>query len=220
MVSCPHNKKPDRAIVEELIAIEKEAGFPSAARGLLVAAACQESGIRPNPGKGDGGMSIGMFQFAGWAKKSIRKYATPGHKGDIRLDWRASARFWSRHVARQYGRVYKHCKGYRGYRSKLAMRWASANATAVRYPLCARRRLDGRCIAWSPRCSKRGTGKETLHWRTRARWARKVHQQLKAQAVEAETLNQQKAKKKTEADAAIKKADDMAAQPKPSEPDA
>ncbi len=168
---CPHNKKPDPTILIGLLTIEKAAKLPPAARGLLIAAACRESGLRADPGFGDGGRSAGMFQFASWAKKRIRPYRTPGHRGDVRLDWRASARFWVRHVVAQYGRVSKYCKGYRGYRSKRAMRWASANVTAVRSPACKRRRPDGRCVAWVPRCSKRGTGAETLHWRTRAEWS-------------------------------------------------
>lgn len=185
LAHCPHNRTPDRRILEGLIAIEKEAGLPAAARGLLLAAACRESGFRAHPGYGDNGMSAGMFQFASWAKKRIRRHRTPGYRGDVRLDWRAAARFWAHHVAKQVKSVRAYCKGSRGYKSHESMVWASANTSAVRAPSCKSRRADGRCTSWVPRCARRGRRSETLHWKTRHSWSKIVRAKLAAPVVAA-----------------------------------
>lgn len=179
---CPTNRRPNVEILRELLKIERAAGIPDAARGLLLAAACRESGYRADPsGWQDGGRSRGMFQFMAWAKKSIRKHG--GEGADVRLDWRASARFWAAHVVKQYKRVKRHCRTSRlRHRTWAAMRWASANATAVRHPKCAQRDLYGRCVNWVPRCARAGGRGETLHWKTLRGWHRRLSEQRTASA--------------------------------------
>lgn len=45
---CYANHSPPRAMVEQLLNIEAAAGITGPARGILVAAACNESGFNPN----------------------------------------------------------------------------------------------------------------------------------------------------------------------------
>lgn len=153
VVGCAQNRTPDAERVAALFELERAAGVPPAARGLLAAAACRESGYRADPrGHNDGGKARGMMQFWGWAKRWIRLHG--GRGPDPRLDWRASASYWIAHVAGQVPRVRRHCRGRRGFASVTEQVWASANLTAVRRP-----RRDG-----LPRCAIAGR-RVTNHWR-------------------------------------------------------
>ena len=166
---CYANYKPDPKVVDHLLRIEQAAGFPDAARGLLVAAACNESGFQAdamgdwydirtrkrckNNTPGCLPKSLGMLQFQGWAKKRIRRFSTS--KDDPRFDWVASATYWSRHVARQVPRVIREC----GY-PNVADIWRAAHKTAITRPKCGRyRHRNGKqvCVKRIPHCHKVGS---------------------------------------------------------------
>lgn len=158
---CPLNKKPDPKIVKRLLEIGKP--LP---KYLVLAAACNESAIIPNPGKGDGGKAVGMFQFHPWAKKYIKKYSKKQLK-DPRLDWEASALYYVSHNIRQLPRVRKYCKGKGKYTTRSLYLFASANKTAIRFPKCLKRNQNNKCIKRVPRCSYKGG--ETKHWKMMVR---------------------------------------------------
>lgn len=153
---CKNERAPERVYVEAILRYEIAAGFPPGARGLALAAACNESGIKPAPeGHADGGRARGMFQFWGWAKRSIKRHGAA--TDDPRDDWRASARFWIAHLQAQLPKVRRYCRltGAEAYRA--------ANATAVRSPLIG---PDGRA---RPRC-----GDTTHHWRMLQSWRQQM----------------------------------------------
>jgi len=167
--SCPNRYARDvpRDVIAALWRIDREI-LPPTARGLVLAAACNESGYRAAGKCGDGGRSCGMFQFMRWTIPALRRLGAKGP--DPRLDWRAAARFYAAHVARQAPRVRRYCRGRRGYATRAAMVWASAVQTATRAPKCAARNVAGRCIRRVPRCARRGSRFETLHWQRLRAW--------------------------------------------------
>ncbi len=169
---CPLNHSPDGELVEALFSLEDRVGLASAARGRLAAAAWQEAAYSPDPGAGDGGASIGIVQFQGWARSGIRAIQNAAHwlggrpvpPGDPRLDWEAAGLYWLTRVQRSYDEVRTYCRGRRGYRTRAFQLWASANLTAVRSP----KYVDGRRV---PRCARRGSRvSETKHIRRLRSW--------------------------------------------------
>lgn len=151
MTQCHTNASPSESVIRELTSIEATEGLPG---GLLLAAACNESGYRADPGRGDSGRAVGMFQLWPWASRHVD-----------RLDWRSSARFWAGRVVRNFRRAKSYCKGRRGYRSRLEQWWASAAVTAVRAP----KRENGKLV---PRCAWKGSRGESIHWKIRRAWER------------------------------------------------
>lgn len=87
-------KKPDRKMLERVLAEEVKAGWPERLRGATLAAACRESGFNPRA-RGDcnasGCRAVGLLQLWKWA---VRRY------GIDREDPVASARAWSTQIAR------------------------------------------------------------------------------------------------------------------------
>lgn len=181
---CYANHKPDPKVVRQLLRVEVAAGFAPAARGLVVAAACNESGFNPralgdwyslttgkrckNNTPGCAPKSFGMFQFQGWAKRHIRRLTDA--KGDPRFDWHASATYWAKHVAKQVPRVEREC----GY-PDVADVWMAAHRTAVMFPKCARYRYSQRlgkqvCAKRVPRCHRLGTKRQSKHWEIARMW--------------------------------------------------
>ena len=80
MTGC-RGHRPSAAMLDELLRMESAAGFPASVRGLMVAAACNESGFEPGA-RGDyvargAGVreptSYGLLQFQAWAKRGIRQ---------------------------------------------------------------------------------------------------------------------------------------------------
>lgn len=187
-IGCRGNL-PTREMVVELLAIEKDAGFPLEIRGLLVAAACNESGFNPQAG-GDRkdiltGMrcrtvtdtcrstSIGLMQFKPWAKKKIVHYGST--TSDPRYDWRASAKFWTTHVAAQVVKVRQKCPEYkRGWNKDTSIMdvWRAAHRTAVTAPKCYRWSKGKKkyCKERGPRCHRLGRSYTSSHWRILASW--------------------------------------------------
>ncbi len=132
---CPLRKSSSVNIelIDKLISIEKKFGLPSSVRGLLLSAACSESGYNPKA-RGDYRKSKktkrkiakahGLLQFWPWAKKYID-----------RDDPVQSADFWLKRIKRQIPFVKKRCK----FKNKRKI-WFASHVTAVRAP-----KKTGRC---------------------------------------------------------------------------
>jgi hypothetical protein len=173
MTGC-RGHRPSAAMLDELLRMESAAGFPASVRGLMVAAACNESGFEPGA-RGDyvargAGVreptSYGLLQFQAWAKRGIRQQGA--RTRDPRLDWRASARYWAAHVARQVPWVRRVC----GYTAEADI-WRAAHLTAIRAPKCARWRIRNgrqRCVRREPRCHRLGSTSRQSHQRILQGW--------------------------------------------------
>ena len=99
--ACPRASKSfKRAILGELVEIEKTIPIPSSARGIILAAACMESGYRVRPRCGDKGKSCGMFQVRTWLSK---RYAVD------RYDYKGVARALLTHILRSTGKAKRKC---------------------------------------------------------------------------------------------------------------
>ena len=120
----------DEALLRMLLAVEKKYGVPNSLRGLLLAAACHESGYNPKA-KGDRKfskskkkpMAIGLFQMWSWWEKSYKIKRTNPEQ---------AAHAYMKHIKRQLKSVRKKC-GKRIYRSE-KKRWVVAWVTAIRAP--------------------------------------------------------------------------------------
>jgi len=133
--ACPLRKstKVNVALIDDLISIEKNFVLPSSVRGLLLSAACSESGYNPKA-RGDYRKSKktkrkipkahGLLQFWPWAKKYID-----------RDDPLQSANFWLQRIKRQIPFVKKRCR----FKNKRKI-WFASHVTAVRAP-----KKTGRC---------------------------------------------------------------------------
>jgi hypothetical protein len=160
--NCPYareeNIKP--AILWELVEIEKAAGVPSSLRGMILAAACRESGYNTKA-KGDHkfskdkktAMAIGILQM--WPYY-VKRY-------DIdRTNPKQSAEAWMYHIMRQIPKVKRQCK----YRSDYKI-WLAAWVTGVRY-----KKVGGRC-------KERPT-----HYRVLKKWHRNIKKTRKIERQE------------------------------------
>jgi hypothetical protein len=114
---CKHNKNPAADRISALLDIEREAGVPDLVRGILVAAACRESGYKHDK-SGDGGKAKGIVQFWSWARPPIRKIrkrlckslpedqrrSSPRCRwlADPREDWFAAATYWAQRLVQKY----------------------------------------------------------------------------------------------------------------------
>ena len=148
-------------IVERLVEIEKiyfeKYDIPDDLRGMLLAAACAESGYNPNA-QGDWKVitkrnrkykvprAKGILQFWQWAEK---KYALN------RLDPINSAHVWMQHIVNSYEK--NHC---RYYRLTNKQRWLGAWAQAVRGRIKKENRY---------RCYQR-----TKHWKKLRKWKKNI----------------------------------------------
>jgi hypothetical protein len=128
---CKNNKVIDNAdlkIIDDLIDIEKTFNVPHSLRGMLLAAACAESGYNPIA-KGDyrkgKPKAIGILQLWPWWERAKYKVNRKNHI--------SSARAWMAHVKRQLGKI--KCK-FKSPRK----RWIAAWVTAIRAP-----KSGGRC---------------------------------------------------------------------------
>ena len=119
------NRKP--AFLRQLLLIERQQGVPQSLRGMLLAAACSESGYNPRV-KGDNNRAVGLLQLWPWWKKRYRI---------DRRDPIASANAWFQHIKKQFPKVRKQCKIKPHQIDKL---WIKAWVTAVRSP-----KKNGRC---------------------------------------------------------------------------
>ena len=143
-------------LLTELARIEKRYNPPPELKGMLLAAACHQSGFNPNA-LGDWrtrtrrgkkvrvAMAVGLFQMWPWWESK------KGYAVDRRNPLQAADAFM-RHIVRQLPKVKKRCK----YRS-LERRWIAAWVTAIRSP-----KKDGRCR------------EKPLHLRFLRRWQKNI----------------------------------------------
>ena len=139
VLNCKNAKidKIDYKLLDNLIAIEKKYNPPTELKGLILAAACQESGYNPNA-RGDRkfskdgktAMALGLFQMWPWWEKKSHGY------GIDRTDPLQAADAWMRHIVKQIKSIKKQCK----HRTDKRI-WIAAWTKAVRYPVEA-----GRCL--------------------------------------------------------------------------
>lgn len=214
--NCTHWGSKDvgderRKLLQRLLVIERDLDFPVEARGLLLAAACRESSYTPSA-KGDcwrqwldgqpvGGKcsSLGIVQFASWAKKGIRKWQVKlGHEvkpdADPRLDWVASAYFWGERFLSSLHKVKSQChyqpwqwnnkKNAQYYGSRMYRYVAAANASSVRYPKCGKYHYNKEtkavyCMNWLPRCME-----ATLHYHELRKWHRNIAEGVPPSGIE------------------------------------
>lgn len=133
LYDCYNNESPSPALVGALIEIEKSFSPPPSMRGMLLAAACMESGFNPNA-KGDRKfskdkktpMAIGLLQQWSFYEKSY---------GINRTNPFAAATSWMQHIVRQIPKVKKLCK----YKSEKRI-WLAAWVTGIRS-----KKKSGRC---------------------------------------------------------------------------
>ena len=99
---CRNAKKPVSArFLGRLLEMERKHGVPGYARGILLAAACRESGYRATPRRGDGGRAVGMLQMWSWW---VKRY------GIDREDPIQSARAWLTHIGRSVRKAKRKCR--------------------------------------------------------------------------------------------------------------
>ena len=155
-----HNRPParmteqHREMIRLMIQIEKTFNVPAQMRGMLVAAACSESGYNP-AAQGDWrnrnrrnrvrrvAMAIGILQQWPWYER---------HYNINRLNPAQAADSWMKHIVRQLPSVRKRCRISRHNERKL---WVAAWVHAIRAP-----KVGGRC------------NERPLHYRVLRRWHR------------------------------------------------
>ena len=140
----------DRNVIQRLIAIEKKHNVPPSLRGMLLAAACSESGYRPDA-LGDHKFSkkrkpkaVGMFQMWKWWERA--------YKIDRRNPYQ-SADAWLKHIKKQIKSVRRECK----FKSKKRI-WLAAWVKAMRAP----KRQGNRCY------------EKVKHYRILKRWRKNI----------------------------------------------
>jgi hypothetical protein len=140
--NCPNKRYEDinMTVVNDLIAVEDEYftryNIPEKLRGMILAAACSESGFNPMA-RGDFKTvrghryprAIGILQLWPWWSNSRRGY------GILRTDHRASARVWFAHIIKQLPRVRQRC-----HHRTAVRQFVAAWVHAIRAP-----RRGGRC---------------------------------------------------------------------------
>ena len=116
-----------------LVEIEKKYNVPEEVRGMVLAAACMESGYNPNAlgdkkfsKSGKHPMAVGILQQWPVYEKMY---------GTDRRDPLAAADSWLKHITKKLKKVERQCK-YRTVRKK----WIAAWGTGIRYP-----KKGGRC---------------------------------------------------------------------------
>lgn len=124
---CERGKgAPDPQLLRDLLDMEVAFGVPLSLRGMVLAAACHESGFNPKA-KGDHKFSkqgkpkaIGLLQQWYWVEKFYMI---------DRTDPRQAARAWLTHWQRSLKKVDKDCR----FRSA-ERRWVAAQVTSIRRP--------------------------------------------------------------------------------------
>ena len=148
---CNNNRQGPVELIDALIEIEKSYNPPPSMRGMLLAAACMESGYNPHA-TGDHKfskskkkpMAIGILQL--WP---VYEKIMPG------LDRRnpeQAARAWMNHIVKKIPKVKKQCK----YRTAKKI-WLAAWVTGIRY-----KKAGGRC------------NERPLHYRLLTRWHKSI----------------------------------------------
>ena len=139
ILNCKNVKdisKIKEQVIDDLIEIEKSFNVPDEMRGMLLAAACSESGYNPKA-RGDHKfskskkkpMAIGILQMWPWWESTKHGF------GIDRTDHKAAARAWMTHVTSKLSKVKRQCR----YKTP-ERQWVAAWVTAIRKP-----KATGRC---------------------------------------------------------------------------
>ena len=122
-------------VIDQIIEIEKRHNLPEGVRGMMLAAACHESGFNPQA-RGDHkfskqgkAMALGLYQMWAWWSNERRGY------GIDRTDVVQSTEAYIAHVKKQLPKAKKLC----GVKD-VSRQWVIAWATAIRKP-----KKTGRC---------------------------------------------------------------------------
>jgi len=126
-------EKVDIELLKKLIEVEKEFNVPPKFRGMILAAACQESKYNP-VAKGDRKfskdkktpMAIGLMQLWPYYEKAYKIDRTKPEE---------AARAWLQHIVKQIPKIKRNC----GYRTDAKV-WVAAWVTGIRY-----KKPGGRC---------------------------------------------------------------------------
>ena len=98
---CKNARKPvNKAFLRVLMDYEVKHKVPSYARGIILAAACKESGFRAKPRRGDKGKAVGLLQMWPWWEKLGVKRERPGPVVDA----------WLSHVNKSKKKARRKCK--------------------------------------------------------------------------------------------------------------
>jgi len=161
LFNCPWAKMTaeKEKIISQLIEIEKTYDPPPEMRGMILAAACMESGFNPRA-KGDRKfsknkktpMAIGILQM--WP---IYEKMYPGMD---RTNPKDAANTWMKHIIKMIPRVKRDCK----YRTDAKI-WLAAWVTGIRS-----KKVGGRC------------NERPLHYRLLQRWHKNIKKARKAAA--------------------------------------
>ena len=143
-------EKVDEALIDLLIDVERAYEVPSQLRGMLLAAACMESGYNP-AAKGDKKfsknkkkpMAIGIVQQWRWYEK---------YYGTDRTDPFSAADTWMQHIVSKLPKVTKQCR----FKTEKKL-WIAAWVTAIRAP-----KAGGRCY------------QKPNHYRLLRKWHRNI----------------------------------------------
>lgn len=146
--------KFDRALLRDLLRIETRHNVPAPLRGMVLAAACEESRFDPTAGgdhkfskNGKTPVAIGIVQQWPWWEVS---FAKGGYEID-RRDPRQAVNAWLAHIAKQVPRAQRNCRFSPD--QKLDLTWRTAWITGVRAP------------SPTPRCDQTFS-----HWKTFVQW--------------------------------------------------
>ena len=161
LFNCPYAKMTEQKekIISQLIEIEKSFNPPPEMRGMLLAAACMESGYNPLA-KGDHKfskskkkpMAIGILQM--WP---IYEKMFPGLD---RTNPKQAANGWMKHIVKQIPKVKRMCK----YRTNDRI-WLAAWVTGIRS-----KKVGGRCK------------ERPLHYRLLKKWHKNIKKDRQAAA--------------------------------------
>tara|TARA_R100000008_G_scaffold86206_2_gene78373 strand:- start:217 stop:867 length:651 start_codon:yes stop_codon:yes gene_type:complete len=161
LFNCPYAKMTEEKerIISQLVEIEKSFKPPPEMRGMLLAAACMESGYNP-VAKGDHKfskskkkpMAIGILQM--WP---IYEKMFPGLD---RTNPEQAANGWMKHIVKQIPKVKRMCK----YKTDGKI-WLAAWVTGIRS-----KKVGGRCK------------ERPLHYRLLRKWHRNIKKDRKAAA--------------------------------------
>ena len=104
-------KRVDRGFLKRLVEIELELGVPDRYRGMVLSAACRESGYRAKPRRGDGGRAVGLLQMWPWWEKRYKIKRTDPY---------ASARAWITQILKSVRKARRVCGRKRAFVSAWA----------------------------------------------------------------------------------------------------